>query len=401
MNGYSKHELDEDAFGEKKNGGGGLRTFDAFPKTKPNFTTASRRGGQWTVIIFAICTFLTVGEFVHWYRGIENQHFSVEKGVSRQLQMNIDMVVKMHCNDLRVNVQDASGDHIMAGMLLTKDNTNWALWNEKLNQQSSSGVPEYQKLNEEDVRRLMDQEDDAHARHVLSHTRRNPKRKFPKTPRLTAQYPTDSCRIYGSLESNKVHGDFHITARGHGYNEVGQHLDHSQFNFTHMVTELSFGPHYPSLLNPLDKTVASTEIHYYKFQYFLNVVPTIYSKGINAVEKYTANPAKAFKKSRNTIFTNQYSANSHSHPLPENPYNAPGIFFKYNIEPILLFVSEERGSFLALVVRLVNVVSGVIVTGGWLYQLTGWATEVLRRRRRGGYSQGVLNGRTHSAEDDE
>lgn len=30
MNGYSKHELDEDAFGEKKNVGAGLKTFDAF-----------------------------------------------------------------------------------------------------------------------------------------------------------------------------------------------------------------------------------------------------------------------------------------------------------------------------------------------------------------------------------
>lgn len=99
----------------------------------------------------------------------------------------------------------------MAGMLLIKDGTTWELWNEKLNQQSSSGVPEYQTLNAEDVKRLMDQEDDAHARHVLSHTRRNPKRKFPKTPRLSSKYPTDSCRIYGSLESNKVHGDFHIT----------------------------------------------------------------------------------------------------------------------------------------------------------------------------------------------
>lgn len=168
-----------------------------------------------------------------------------------------------------------------------------------------------------------------------------------------------------------------------------------------MITELSFGPHYPSLLNPLDKTTDSTEYHYHKFQYFLNVVPTIYSKGNGAVEKYQRNPAMAFKKSRNTLFTNQYSATSHSHQIPEDPFFTPGIFLKYNIEPILLFVTEERGSFLALLVRLVNVVSGVIVTGGWLYQLSGWAVEVLNRRRRGGYSQGVLNGRTHSAEDEE
>lgn len=166
-----------------------------------------------------------------------------------------------------------------------------------------------------------------------------------------------------------------------------------------MITELSFGPHYPSLLNPLDKTISTTDEHYYKYQYFVNLVPTIYSKGNGAVEKYTSNPAMAVKKARNTIMTNQYSATSQSHGISEGPTNVPGVFFKYDIEPLLLFVSEERGSFLALLVRLVNVVSGVLVTGGWLFQLSGWAVEVLQRRRR--KSEGVLNGRTHSTEDDE
>jgi hypothetical protein len=52
-------------------------------------------------------------------------------------------------------------------------------------------------------------------------------KKWAKTPRLPKHAFTDSCRIYGSMEGNKVQGDFHITARGHGYMEMGQHLDHS------------------------------------------------------------------------------------------------------------------------------------------------------------------------------
>jgi hypothetical protein len=42
MNGYSKHELDEDAFGEKKKVGTGLKTFDAFRASPPSYLTLRR-----------------------------------------------------------------------------------------------------------------------------------------------------------------------------------------------------------------------------------------------------------------------------------------------------------------------------------------------------------------------
>ena len=75
----------------------------------------------------------------------------------------------------------------------------------------------------------------------------------------------------------------------------------------------------------------------------------------------------------------------------------PGIFFKYDIEPILLIVSAQRSGFWALVVRLVNVISGIVVGGGWMFQLTEWGGEVVRKRARG-RSEGVLHGRMGSGE---
>ena len=166
-----------------------------------------------------------------------------------------------------------------------------------------------------------------------------------------------------------------------------------------MITELSFGPHYPTLLNPLDKTIASTESHYYKFQYFLSVVPTIYSKGSRALDIFSSAPPsqQTHSSSKNLVFTNQYAATTQADELPESPFFVPGIFFKYNIEPILLMISEERTSFLSLLIRLVNTVSGVIVTGGWLYQISSWAGELLGRRRAR-KSEGVLTGRHHAEE---
>lgn len=148
---------------------------------------------------------------------------------------------------------------------------------------------------------------------------------------------------------------------------------------------MSFGPFYPSLVNPLDRTVASTENHFHKFQYFLSVVPTIYR--VNA-------PSEPAIDTGSTIITNQYAVTEQSYQVSDR--QIPGIFFKYDIEPMLLTVNETRESFLRFIVKIVNVLSGVLVTGHWCFTLTDWAGEVMgRRRRRAASDGGVLNGSSH------
>lgn len=257
MNGFSDHGLDEGAFAEKSSLKGGLQTFDAFrksfffdprqldrnpypvfllntkpwttnaAKTKPSYTTPSRRGGQWTILILVICTVFSLTEFRTWLKGTEAHHFTVEKGVSHDLQLNLDAVVRMPCDDLHINIQDAAGDRVLASEMLKREPTSWKLWMDKRNYEGFAGGKEYQTLSREDEGRLAAQEEDAHASHVLSELRRNPNKKFPKGPKLRWGEQVDSCRIYGSLEGNKVQGDFHITARGHGYGDGMKHLDHS------------------------------------------------------------------------------------------------------------------------------------------------------------------------------
>ena len=162
------------------------------------------------------------------------------------------------------------------------------------------------------------------------------------------------------------------------------------FNFSHIINELSFGALYPSLQNPLDKTYAIADANFYKYQYYCSVVPTVYTRAPNP------NPSNPLSTS---IFTNQYAVTSQSHAVHERM--VPGIFFKFDIEPILLTIKEERGGFVALVVRIVNVVSGVLVGGGWCYQLTNWAREVASGRRRS-KSVGMIhgNGTLHDEEDE-
>ncbi|MDI1488480.1 MAG: hypothetical protein OHK93_007755 [Ramalina farinacea] len=379
MNGFADHGLSEDAFGEKDNLAGGLRSFDAFPKTKSTYTRRSSSGGYATIVLFALSALLSFSELRRWYAGHESHLFSVEKGVSHELQINLDIVVSMQCADLHVNVQDASGDRILAGDLLTKDPTSGSHWVDV-----DKGV-----FKLEEGMGIEEQERDTHVGHVLGEVRSS-KRKFKRTPKLGRREQASACRIYGSLEGNKVQGDFHITARGHGYQELtNQHLDHSFFNFSHIINELSFGPLFPSIQNPLDKTYAVTEQNFYKYQYYCSIVPTVYTRSPSP------HPSNMISTS---IFTNQYAVTSQSHSTPER--SVPGIFFKFDIEPILLTIQEQRSGFMALLVRVVNVVSGVLVGGGWSYQLVGWAREVMsgRQKRK---SEGVLHGNGSLQDEDE
>ncbi|KAL8994262.1 MAG: hypothetical protein Q9169_005715 [Polycauliona sp. 2 TL-2023] len=395
MNGFADRGLDEGAFGEKDSAlRQNIRTFDAFPKTKPNYTRRTSTGGYTTLLLITVSLFLSVSEFLRWYRGHETHLFSVEKGVSHQLQINLDIVIPMLCHDLHVNVQDASGDRILAGDLLTKDPTNWGHWVD------ASGT---HRLADE--RYVKEEEEDTHVGHVLGEVGGRKRKKFKKTPGIGwGSGAGRSCRIYGSLEGNKVQGDFHITARGHGYMEMGDHLDHDSFNFSHIINELSFGPLYPSLLNPLDRTYATTDSHFYKFQYYLSIVPTIFTRSPSppppTANKPHDTPLPPDYSTSNTIITNQYAATSQSHIVNER--TIPGIFFKFDIEPILLTVREERMSFLWLLVRVVNVISGVVVGGGWIYQLLGWGKEIARGRSRGGTrADGMLHGRSYGDGDEE
>ncbi|KAL8951263.1 MAG: hypothetical protein Q9222_002765 [Ikaeria aurantiellina] len=218
MNGFADHGLDESAFGEKTVGfRENIRTFDAFPKTKPTYTRRTTTGGYTTLFLTLISLLLSLSEITRWYRGHETHLFSVEKGISHTLQINLDIVLPMFCRDLHINVQDASGDRILAGDMLNKDPTTWGHW--------VDGKGAHRLADERYVR---EEEEDTHVGHVLGEVGGKRKKKFKRTPGIGRGVEAGrSCRVFGSLEGNKVQGDFHITARGHGYMEIGEHLDHN------------------------------------------------------------------------------------------------------------------------------------------------------------------------------
>ncbi|KAI8962880.1 DUF1692-domain-containing protein [Daldinia sp. FL1419] len=371
MNGYSEksHHYDDEP-----EPGSFVKAFDAFPKAKPQYVTRTSGGGKWTVVMYVISCVLLWSEAARWWRGEETHTFAVEKGIGHSMQINLDIVLKMKCKDLHVNVQDASGDLIRAATRLQEDATNWGQWVDakgvhRLGRDSQGRAVTGAGWHEEGF-------GEEHVHDIVAMGRK--RARWAKTPRLWGA-EADSCRIYGSLDLNKVQGDFHITARGHGYSDLGMpaHLDHSAFNFSHVISELSFGPYYPSLVNPLDRTINIAESHFYKFQYFMSIVPTIYSvrRGSGSA------PAER------TIFTNQYAVTEQSKEINERL--VPGLFFKYDIEPIMLHIEERRDGYISFAIKIVNILSGVLVACNWGFTLSEWLREVIGRRKRQ-ISEGVI-----------
>lgn len=100
----------------------------------------------------------------------------------------------------------------------------------------------------------------------------------------------------------------------------------------------------------------------------MSIVPTVYSVG--PVSPYNSD----------TLFTNQYAVTEQSHEVNERVI--PGVFFKYDIEPILLQIEESRDSLIVFLIKVINILSGALVAGHWGYTLSEWIKETWGKKRR-------------------
>ncbi|KAF8992350.1 endoplasmic reticulum vesicle transporter-domain-containing protein [Cyathus striatus] len=148
---------------------------------------------------------------------------------------------------------------------------------------------------------------------------------------------SNSCRIFGTLMVKRVTANFHITTLGHGYASY-EYVDHSMMNLSHTISEFSFGPFFPEMVQPLDNSFEVTTEPFIAYQYFLHVVPTIY-----------------IAPRSTPLNTHQYSV-THYTRTPEHNRSIPGISFKFDIEPLSITIHQRTTSLLQLFIRVVGAV---------------------------------------------
>ncbi|KAJ8768126.1 hypothetical protein K2173_021066 [Erythroxylum novogranatense] len=163
----------------------------------------------------------------------------------------------------------------------------------------------------------------------------------------------EGCSIYGALEVNKVAGNFHfIPGKSFHHSHFQVHdllaLQKDSYNVSHRINRLSFGAHFPGVVNPLD----GAEMMHVKpngmQQYFIKVVPTIYTK----IKGHTVN-------------SNQYSVTEHYKDAEwMNPDALSGVYFFYDFSPIKVVFKEEHISFLHFMTNVCAIIGGIFTMAG-------------------------------------
>jgi len=303
----------------------------------PSSQVRTTRGSVSSIFMYVFLFFMIWVEVGGYIDGFIDYQFSVDDVIRTKLFLNMDITVASPCKSLHVDVRDATADRLLA--------------EEKLNFQGLPGaIPwqMYQKTKQVVTPKLEDiLANSLGAKFVVEGERRN--EDFPY------------CRIFGTLPINRVRGSLHITGKGQGINFFASQPE--TLNFTHQVSELSFGDFYPYFDNPLDMTYKVTHENKHTFQYKLDVVPTQYEKlGLD-------------------IDTTQYSMSLYE---SSGKYMS-GIFIQYDFEPIKMIVAERRLSFWHFLIKLVTIIGGIWIVCRWFYRVIekvltiAFGKEVMRR----------------------
>lgn len=158
----------------------------------------------------------------------------------------------------------------------------------------------------------------------------------------------EGCSLSGTTTVNRVSGNFHFVP-GKSFKHSNYHVHDVQqfqarldeFHFAHTVNRLSFGQQFAGMSTPLDgyhKDSGASGSTF--FQYYIKVVPTkvVYLNGTE-------------------FLTNQYSVTQHDSRAEEK--RIPGVFFNYDISPMLVIYAETQTDFSVFLGELCAIIGGV------------------------------------------
>ena len=383
-----------------------LQRFDAFPKVNEDFFQRTLSGGVITLVATIVVAVLFVSQLRVFMAVNTDYELSVDSSRGEQMRIHLDVTFpRMPCSVLSLDVMDVSGEqeldvsHDIFKRRLDRRGKPIAVGEKdavngnKVDPETVAARKRAKTQSEAEERGLVGgNETDAEAVAAASApcgscygSEQTPeqccntcdevreayrlkgwafsdpdgieqcqKEGFSENLRLQSD---EGCKIYGSLDVNKVAGNFHF-APGKSFQHGNMHVHDlmpfhtKKFDMSHKITKLSFGEAFPGVVNPLDGVKRDMQGDAGMYQYFLKVVPTAFSGARDRAE---------------VARTNQFSVTDHFKPVDaEEGLHLPGVFFFYDLSPIKVNILERRASVLSFATNLCAIVGGVFAVSGIL-----------------------------------
>ncbi|KAJ3109596.1 Endoplasmic reticulum-Golgi intermediate compartment protein 3 [Physocladia obscura] len=366
-----------------------LKDFDSYAKPLEDFTLKTNTGALVSLISYIVIFVLLLSEFTDWRTLQVNPSLDVDIARKEKMEINMNITFpKIPCFLLSIDVMDVSGehqndvDHSMTKARLSPEGahieTSKGVIGEKHDSDPTVVDPNYCGncyggvtppsgcCNTcEDVRKgYMDR--------GWSFDRPESIEQCIKegwTDKIKEQ-EGEGCNLSGHIEVNKVAGNFHF-APGKSFQQGGMHVHDlatfakpgAKYDFSHTIHSLSFGPVTSGFANPLDNHSKKATKGQYTYQYFIKVVSTKYEY-LNS-----------------TVFnTNQIAVTEHERDILMPGAGLPGVFFNFDISPMLVTYKEYKKPFSHFLTDVCAVVGGVFTVGGIIDGLIYTAEKRLKSK---------------------
>ncbi|VFR00353.1 unnamed protein product [Cuscuta campestris] len=358
---------------------GRIRSLDAYPKINEDFYSRTLSGGVITLASSVLMLLLFISELRLYLHAVTETKLVVDTSRGETLRINFDVTFPaLPCSIISVDAMDISGEqHLDVRHDIIKKRID-SHGNVIDTRQDGIGAPKIERPLQRHGGRLEHNEtycgscygaetSDDHCCNSCEDVREAYRKKgwAVSNPDLMDQCKREGflqrikeedgegCNIYGFLEVNKVAGNFHF-APGKSFQQSNVHVhdllafQKDSFNISHKINRLAFGDYFPGALNPLDGVEWTQHTPNGMYQYFLKVVPTVYTN----VNGYA-------------IQTNQFSVTEHFKGSAAGQLQTlPGVFFFYDLSPIKVTFTEQHVSFLHFLTSVCAIVGGVFTVSG-------------------------------------
>ncbi|KAA3488535.1 endoplasmic reticulum-Golgi intermediate compartment protein 3-like [Gossypium australe] len=333
-----------------------LRNLDAYPKVNEDFFTRSLSGGIITLVSSLAILLLVFSEFRLYLHTVMETKLLVDTSRGETFRINKHDIIKKRINT-NGDVIESKPDGIGAPKIEKPLQRHGG----RLEQNETyCGSCFGAEQSDDDCCNSCEEVRDAYRRKGWAMTNADLIDQCKREgffERIKEQ-EGEGCNVQGSLEVNRVAGNFHF-APGKTFHQSNIFFDDlmsvhkDSYNvrlifISHRINRLAFGEYFPGVVNPLDGGHWTHETSNGMYQYFIKVVPTIYTdiRG-------------------RTVNSNQYSVTEHFKDLEYISPNAqPGVFFYYDFSPIKVTFKEEHSSFLHFITNICAVIGGIFTVAG-------------------------------------